>query len=80
MKPDQVIKILKPLYGLAESGDYWVRTYRHHLEKELGMKSTISDTALFYKTLGENLIGICATYVEDTLHAGTKEYEDILFS
>lgn len=38
------------------------------------MRTCISDAALFYKKLGEALIGLCATYVDDTLHVGNKEY------
>ncbi len=74
LKQNELLELLKPLYGLAESGDYWGRSFRHHLIKELGMNTGISDAALFYKKLGEKLIGLCANYVDDTLHAGTEEY------
>ena len=77
LDPDQLLLLLKPLYGLAESGDYWGRTFRFHLLKELNMKSCISDAALFYKKLGTELMGLCSTYVDDTLHAGTDEYSDL---
>ena len=30
LKPNELIKLLKPLYGLTESGDYWGRTFRNH--------------------------------------------------
>ena len=41
--PDQVLKLLKPPYGLAESGDYCGRTLKRYLIEELGMKQNISD-------------------------------------
>ena len=41
------------------------------------MESAISDAALFYKKLGEELIGTCATYVDDSLHAGNEKYQEI---
>ena len=41
------------------------------------MDNAISDSALFYKKVGENFLGLCATYVDDSLHSGTKYYEDL---
>lgn len=62
------------MYGLSESGYYWVRTFRKRLENELGMKLCISDTSLFFKVLDEKVIGLFASYVDDTLHAANFEY------
>ena len=56
--PDQLIKLVKPLYGLTESGDYWGRTLRNHLEKMLGMESCVSDSALFFKCFGGRINGV----------------------
>ena len=75
--PDQVLKLLNPLYGLADSGDYRGKTLKAHLQTELGMDSAVNDAALFFKTAGEELLGLCATYVDDALHAGDKEYSDM---
>lgn len=36
------------------------------------MQTCASDSALFYEHLRHKLIGMCAAYVEDTFHAGTK--------
>ncbi len=77
LKPNELLELLKPLYGLAESGDYWGRSFRYHLIEELGMQTGVSDASLFYKKLGERLVGLCGNYVDDTLHAGTKEYSDL---
>ena len=41
------------------------------------MEFCISDASLYYKTVQNKLIGICATYVDDTLHAGTEDYSKI---
>lgn len=43
---------------------YRGRTFRKHLKKGLGMKSGVSDAPIF-KTSGESLIVLCATYVDD---------------
>lgn len=50
--PDILLKLLKFLYGLAESGDYWRRTLRFHLVNYLGMEISMSDSALFFKKVG----------------------------
>lgn len=47
IQSNQLVQLLKPLYGLSESGDYWGRTCRKHLENELDMKSCMFDDALF---------------------------------
>lgn len=74
LDPGQLLKLLKPLYALSESGDYWGRTLRKHLESDIGMRSCLSDAALFFKSFGNKLAGICSTYVDDTLHAGNEKY------
>ena len=71
---NQLLKLVKPLYGLADSGDYWGRTLMNHLEKELGMKSSVTDSAFLFKRIKEKLAGPCATYVDDCLQAGTDEF------
>jgi hypothetical protein len=74
MGPGQLLKLLRPLYGLADSGDYCGRTLSNHLRKDLGMESTTGDPALFFKTIGNKLSGLCATYVDDTLQAGDQTF------
>lgn len=74
---DQILKLMKPLYGLADSGDYWGKTFSSHLRDELGMQLTTGDGALFFKHLDKKLQGVCATFVDDTLQAGNKEFQDL---
>jgi hypothetical protein len=38
------------------------------------MERTTFDSAFFYKVLDEKLGGMCATYVDECLHAGTDQY------
>ena len=38
------------------------------------MDHCVNNPAFFYKKLGEELVRLCGTYVDDTLHAGTDEY------
>jgi hypothetical protein len=78
LNANQVLKLLRPLYGLADSGDYWGSTLLNRLKDELGMKQTVGDPAMFFKMLDSKLKGMCATYVDDALHAGNKVYEWII--
>jgi hypothetical protein len=41
------------------------------------MKQTVADPAMFFKMLDKTLQGMCATYVDDALHTGSKVYEGI---
>jgi Reverse transcriptase (RNA-dependent DNA polymerase) len=77
LNANQVLKLLRPLYGLADSGDYWGSTQLNHLKEKLGMKQMVGDPAMFFKMLDSKLQGMCATYVDDALHAGNKVYEGI---
>lgn len=55
-KPNRLIQLLKPLYGLSMIGDYWDWSFKKHFEDELSMKSCISDAAFFFKTLEQKLV------------------------
>jgi hypothetical protein len=77
MGPGQLLKLNRPLHGLADSGDYWGRTLSNHLQKDLGMESTTGDPALFFKNIQEKLDGLCATYVDDALQAGDQKFVEL---
>lgn len=74
LPPNKLLKLVKPLYGIAEGGDYWGRTFRKHLIRDIEMVPTTCDEALFYKRNGDILIGTCATFVDDSIHGGNPEY------
>jgi hypothetical protein len=41
------------------------------------MERTTFDSAFFYKVLDEKLGSMCATHVDDCLHAGTDQYSKL---
>lgn len=47
LKPETLIKLLKPSYGTTKSGYYCGRTFGNHIHIDLGMKSYDSEAALF---------------------------------
>lgn len=72
-KSNQLVWLLKPLCGLAESGDYWEK-FRKHYKDKISIKYRISDDALFFKRIRNNLSDLCATCVYYTLYAGDVEH------
>lgn len=76
LEDDELLGILRPLYGLADSGDYWHATFLKHLKKDLEMTTTASDLSFRFKRVQGALKGMIATHVDDTLGAGTREFQD----
>jgi hypothetical protein len=37
LKDDQILKVVKPLYGVPEAGNHWFKTYYTHHVEQLGM-------------------------------------------
>lgn len=65
-----MIKLHKPLYGLADAGDYWDATITQHLQNDLRMFRSALDICLFFKHLNGKLAGLTDLYVDETLNAG----------
>ena len=80
----ELLKVVRPLYGLPEAGTHWYQTYsRHHVEK-LRMQQSTFDPCLLM-TAGkqhshdiqgdkEKRIGIVGMQVDDSLIAGTTKF------
>jgi hypothetical protein len=69
-----LLKLVKPLYGLCDSGDRWHSTLRHHHVVDLQMEPLITDPGLCFRRVGERLIGMSGCYVDDMLRCGTPEH------
>lgn len=76
LNSDQLLRLLKPLYGLFESGDYWHETFFRHLQHDLRMQPTAGDFSFFVKVVSGKLQGMMGTYVDDTLCAGTNDFHE----
>ena len=72
--PDQLLKLLRPLYGLTDSGDYWNYTFQDHMVRDLQMEHAVSDLSLFTKHVKGRLKGLAGTYVDDSILAGTTGF------
>lgn len=73
----QLLQVLRPLYGLADSGDYWHATFLKHLKKYIVMQSTACEFPLFFRYVNNTLQGMVATHVDDTLSAGNKTFQEM---
>ena len=70
----ELLELLKPLYGLSDSGDYWHRTITRHLTKDMEMNTTVGELSLFIKHVDKKLIGMTGIYVDDSLLCGNDEF------
>jgi len=46
---NELLRMLKPLYGVPEAGDYWDVTFALHVKEDLVMDPLTGDPALFLK-------------------------------
>lgn len=76
---DTVMRILKPLYGIAEAGTHWWATYSKHHKERLSMITSTFDPCLLITSAatGSNPFGIVGMQTDDTLLLGDKAFEDL---
>lgn len=74
LRPDEILQVVRPLYGLADSGDYWGETLDDHHLRELKMERLSGDLSLFFKHASGKLVGASGTYVDDIIRIGAKEF------
>lgn len=77
LDPSQCLKLLKPLYGLCESGDMWHATLDNHHIQDLEMKPLRSDPALYLLMTNGLLKGISGGYVDDLIRTGDSSFKKL---
>jgi Reverse transcriptase (RNA-dependent DNA polymerase) len=78
LKQDELLQVVKLLYGIAESGDYWGETVRSHLINDPALKGCQGDLATFYKTFQGRFMGASATYVDDIFRTGDDAFQNYM--
>ena len=75
LSPEECLKLLKPIYGLADSEDEWHRTLDDHVQIDLKMTPITIDPSLYCQFEDNKLIRINGRYVDDLFRAGTDEWK-----
>lgn len=74
LRPEQCLRLLRPLYGLCDTGDLWQTTlYKHH-RLGLKMKTFRLDPSLYYIMRDGVLSGVSGLYVDDLLRVRDKNF------
>ena len=71
----KVVKLIKGLYGLKQSGKLWYEELKGTLERILGFKQCLNEPGIYFKRANETNIFI-SVYVDDIIIASNKK-EDI---
>lgn len=69
---------MKTVYALSDSGYNWDRTFYKHVLKALGMENYKSEAALFFQKMGDKIIALWATSVDDSIHIDDSKDEVIV--
>ena len=72
--PGTIIRVVKPLYGIAEAGVHWFVTYHDHHTQKLGMASSTYDQCLLITNQKEDSFGIVGLQTDDTLILGDQTF------
>lgn len=76
LSANRLLRLLRPLYGLSDSGDYWHKTFSKHLQQDLMMTPTTGYLSLFFKSVHGKLQGLTGAYVDNTIGAGELQFEN----
>jgi hypothetical protein len=72
--PGTILRVVRPLYGAAESGLYWFKTYHTHHKDKLKMKTSSYDPCLLITDEGQDTFGITGLQTDDTLSIVTASF------
>lgn len=71
---NKVLKAVKPLYGIPESGLLWFQTHSEHHIKRLNMTQSTVDPCIVFQNNGNSLTAMTVLQVDDSLGFGDKEF------
>ncbi len=76
---DFVLKAIKPLYGIPESGVYWFATYHRHRKERLRMSPSKADPCFLYRKEKENhaiisVPNVAILQVDDSFGNGSESF------
>jgi transposase InsO family protein len=69
-----ILQIMRPLYGIPESGNHWFHTYHSHHTTELGMEPSTYDPCLLCR---KQPFGVVGLQTDDTLFVGDEEFAEL---
>eukprot|EP00170_Pyropia_yezoensis_P001479 contig_6504_g1483 len=72
---DEVLQLVRPLYGICDAGDYWAATFTAHVEDDLGMAPTTGDPALYVRDGTDSVDGLLGNYVDDSILGGNETFQ-----
>ena len=73
----QLLQLIRAFYGVTDAGDYWGVTFDKHVKQDLEMEPTEVDPSLYIKKSNGQLSGLLGSYVDDCLHGGDEEFQDL---
>jgi hypothetical protein len=73
--PGTIMRINKPLYGIAESGLHWFATYSTHHKQNLKIINSTYDPCLFITK--DMLFGLVGMQTDDTLIVAEQRFLDL---
>lgn len=75
---DNLLKLLKPLYGISESGGLCHKNLKDLYRRDLSMNPLPSGSALFcYNTSTSLLKGLSGTYVDEMIRVGSPAFYEM---
>lgn len=74
---NELLRMLKPLYGVPEAGNYWDVTFVLHVKEDLVMNPLTGDPALFFKKVVGDPDGLLGAYVDESCMGGNKRFQDL---
>lgn len=79
------MKLVLPMYGICDAGNYWGVNMDEHLVNDIGMITAPWDAALYVKLVEQEhgtrkTVEVTGCYVDDSINAGEKDFQDMTMS